>query len=64
MTTKAPKLPTYDERRDGNRFRWVLRAAEETRERRLRERRDEYMRNHTAARPISPIQRPPMEDEH
>jgi hypothetical protein len=59
-----PKFPTYDRRRDGDVFAWILRAAEETRQRRLRERREDYMRNHTTARPILPIQRPPLEDEH
>lgn len=61
---KPPKFPAYDRRRDGNPFEWILRAAEETRRRRLQERREAYFRNHTTARPILPIQRPPLEDEH
>ena len=57
-------MPVYDARRDGHPYRWILRAADEVRLRRLKERQAEYLRNHTALRPLLPIQRPPMEDEH
>lgn len=32
MASKPPKFPVYDQKKDGNPFDWILRAAAETRE--------------------------------
>lgn len=41
---KPPKLPTYDRKRDGNPFSWIIRTADELRAKRQAEREREYLK--------------------
>lgn len=63
MSTRAPKFPTHDPKRDGNVFAWIVRVTPEIRRQRQRARAAEFagLSDHQRTR-VSPLQR--LEDEH